>query len=139
MTVKKSICHTVFFLLALVTLVPVASAQKYPEKNIRLVVAFPTGAPYVLALMIADRLREPLGQSIVPDFKSGAGGNVASEIVAKTPPDGYTLLLTSRRLPSAPACIRNSVMTPFAISYRSLYWRLFRTSWWCTLRYQRKA
>jgi tripartite-type tricarboxylate transporter receptor subunit TctC len=103
MTVKKSICHTVFFLLALVTLVPVASAQKYPEKNIRLVVACPTGAPYVLALMLADRLREPLGQSIVPDFKSGAGGNVASEIVAKTPPDGYTLLLTSPSIAISPS------------------------------------
>ena len=44
MSINKLIHHTVFFLLALVTLVPVASAQKYPEKNIRLVVAFPTGA-----------------------------------------------------------------------------------------------
>jgi tripartite-type tricarboxylate transporter receptor subunit TctC len=103
MTVKKSICHAAFFLLALVTLVPVASAQKYPEKNIRLVVAFPTGAAYVLALMVADRLREPLGQSIVPDFKSGAGGNVAAEIVAKTPPDGYTLLLTSPSIAISPS------------------------------------
>ena len=103
MTVKKSICHTVFFLLALVALLPVASAQKYPEKNIRLVVAFPTGAAYVLALMVADRLREPLGQSIVPDFKSGAGGNVAAEIVAKTPPDGYTLLLTSPSIAISPS------------------------------------
>jgi tripartite-type tricarboxylate transporter receptor subunit TctC len=89
--------------LALATGAPPAAAQKYPEKSIRLVVAFPTGAPYVLALMIADKLLEPLGQSIVPDFKAGAGGNVASEIVAKTAPDGYTLLLTSPSIAISPS------------------------------------
>jgi tripartite-type tricarboxylate transporter receptor subunit TctC len=80
-----------------------AAAQKYPEKSIRLVVAFPTGAPYVLALMIADKLRDPLGQSVVPDFKAGAGGNLASELVAKAPNDGYTLLLTSPTIAISPS------------------------------------
>ena len=80
-----------------------AAAQKYPEKSIRLVVAFPTGAPYVLALMIADKLRDPLGQSLVPDFKAGAGGNLASELVAKAPNDGYTLLLTSPTIAISPS------------------------------------
>ena len=89
--------------LALVAFAPAALAQKYPEKGIRLVVAFPTGAPYVLALMIAEKLREPLGQTIVPDFRSGAGGNVASELVAKAPNDGYTLLLTSPTIAISPS------------------------------------
>lgn len=100
MNLKKQICCA---LLALAALPLSASAQKYPEKSIRLVVAFPTGAPYVLALMIADRLRDPLGQTIVPDFRSGAGGNVASEIVAKAAPDGYTLLLTSPTIAISPS------------------------------------
>ncbi len=100
MSLKKSICCALFALAALPL---AAAAQKYPDKSIRLVVAFPTGAPYVLALMIADRLRDPLGQSIVPDFKSGAGGNVASELVAKSPNDGYTLLLTSPTIAISPS------------------------------------
>ncbi len=79
-----------------------AAAQKYPEKSIRLVVAFPTGAPQVLALLISDRLREPIGQSVVPDFRAGAGGNIASELVAKAPADGYTLLLTSPTIAISP-------------------------------------
>lgn len=100
MSLKKSLCLA---LLALVALPLAAAAQKYPDKSIRLVVAFPTGAPYVLALMIADKLREPLGQSIVPDFRAGAGGNIASELVAKAPNDGYTLLLTSPTIAISPS------------------------------------
>jgi tripartite-type tricarboxylate transporter receptor subunit TctC len=63
-----------------------APAQKYPEKSIRLVVGFSTGAPYILALLISDKLRESLGQPVVPDFRAGAGGNIATELVAKAPP-----------------------------------------------------
>jgi len=62
-----------------------APAQKYPEKSIRLVVGFSTGAPYVLALVISEKLRESLGQSVVPDFRAGAAGNIAPELVAKRP------------------------------------------------------
>jgi len=90
-------------LLALLAFPLPALAQKYPEKSIRLVVAFPTGAPYILALLISDKLRESLGQSVVPDFRSGAGGNIASELVAKAPPDGYTLLLTSPTIAISPS------------------------------------
>ena len=80
-----------------------AVAQKYPEKSIRLVVAFATGAPYILALLMAEKLRDSLGQSVVPDFRAGAGGNIASELVAKAPPDGYTLLLTSPTIAISPS------------------------------------
>ena len=82
-------------LLALLTCALPAQAQNYPEKNIRLVVAYATGASYPVALILSEKLRESLGQSVVPDFRAGAGGNIASELVAKTPADGYTLLLTS--------------------------------------------
>ena len=78
-------------------------AQKYPEKNIRLVVAFQSGAPYTLALVISEKLRDSLGQSIVPDFRAGAGGNLAAELVAKAPADGYTLLLTSPTIVISPS------------------------------------
>jgi tripartite-type tricarboxylate transporter receptor subunit TctC len=78
-------------------------AQNYPEKNIRMVVAYATGASYPVALQLAEKLRESLGQSVVPDFRAGAGGNIAAELVAKTPPDGYTLLLTSVTIAISPS------------------------------------
>jgi tripartite-type tricarboxylate transporter receptor subunit TctC len=80
-----------------------AAAQKYPEKSVRMVVAFPTGAPYILALHISEKLRESWGQPVVPDFRGGAGGNVASELVARAPADGYTMLLTSPTIVISPS------------------------------------
>jgi tripartite-type tricarboxylate transporter receptor subunit TctC len=82
---------------------PPVCAQKYPDKSIRLIVAFPTGAPQILSLLISEKLRESLGQPVVPDFRGGAGGNLASEITAKAPADGYTLLLTSPTIAISPS------------------------------------
>src|ERR1035437_2021036 len=90
-------------LLALLACPLPVLAQKYPEKSIRLVVGFSTGAPYILALLISDKLRESLGQSVVPDFRAGAGGNIASELLANTPRDGYTLLLTASTIAISPS------------------------------------
>ena len=90
-------------LLALLACPLPALAQNYPEKNIRLVVAYATGPSYTVALILAEKLRDSLGQSVVPDFRAGAGGNIASELVAKTPPDGYTLLLTSVTIAISPS------------------------------------
>ena len=80
-----------------------AAAQKYPEKAARVVVAFPTGASHILGVMVGEKLREGLGQPFVPDFRPGAGGNVAAEIVARAPADGYTLLLTSGSIAISPS------------------------------------
>jgi len=90
-----------------------APAQKFPDKPIRLVVAFPTGSPYILALLLSDKLREPMGQPVVPDFRGGAGGSLASEIVAKTPADGYTLLLTSATIVISPILFSKVGYDPF--------------------------
>ena len=78
------------------------AAQKYPDHSVRLVVAFPTGASQILGLLVSEKLRETWKQAVVPDFKPGAAGNVAAEIVAKAPPDGYTLLLTSPSIAISP-------------------------------------
>ena len=94
-------CALLALLTALMT--APAAAQKYPEKNVRMVVAFPTGASYILAVLASEKLREGLGQPFVPDFRSGAGGNVAAEIVAKAPADGHTLLLTSGSIAISPS------------------------------------
>jgi tripartite-type tricarboxylate transporter receptor subunit TctC len=80
-----------------------ASAQKYPEKSVRMIVAFPTGAAHILGVLVSEKLREALGQPFVPDFRPGAGGNVAAEVAARAPADGYTLLLTSGSIAISPA------------------------------------
>jgi len=90
-----------------------ALAQKYPEKSIRLMVGYQTGVVYMLALLIADKLRDSLGQSIVPDFRMGAAGNIAIEVAAKAPPDGYTLLLASTGLVVSPSLFPKLGYDPF--------------------------
>ncbi len=69
-----------------------ALAQNYPNKPIRLVVTFPTGgAPDILARLFSDKAQ--LGQPVVIDNKPGAGGNIGSDVVAKSAGDGYTLVM----------------------------------------------
>lgn len=74
-----------------------AHAQdKYPSKPIRLVVPFAVGGGTdIPARIIASKMSELLGQQIVIENRAGAGGNVGTDVVAKAPPDGYTLLLGS--------------------------------------------
>src|SRR5207248_4277811 len=83
--------------LALLVLLATASAcwsQSYPAKPIRLVVGFaPGGGTDIVARLLAQKLTERWSQSVVVENKLGASGNIAAEVVAKSPPDGYTLLM----------------------------------------------
>lgn len=73
-----------------------ASAQAYPNRTVKIVVPFAAGGPAdVYARFIAQRLTEALGQSFVVDNKPGAGSVIGTDIAAKSPADGYTLLLMS--------------------------------------------
>jgi len=87
--------------IALLLLVAIAASMTdacaqsgYPSRSIRFIVPYPPGGPTdLMARSMSGRLSEALGQTVVVDNRAGAGGNVGAEIAAKSPPDGYTLLM----------------------------------------------
>ncbi len=77
-----------------------AAAQEYPSKPTRIVVAFTAGGPNDAVMRpLAQRLYELLGQPFVMDYRPGANGTIGADYVAKSPPDGYTLLAGSSSFP----------------------------------------
>lgn len=87
--------RVIFTLFALCAALPVA-AQNYPARTVRIVAPFPPGGSVdVVGRILATKLTENLGKQVIVDNRSGASGVIGTEIVAKAPPDGYTLLINT--------------------------------------------
>jgi tripartite-type tricarboxylate transporter receptor subunit TctC len=83
-----------FVALAFAVTASVSSAQNYPTRPIRMVVPFaPSGPTDLLARLLSQKMGETLGQQVIVDNRGGAGGTIGSELVARSAPDGYTMLL----------------------------------------------
>jgi tripartite-type tricarboxylate transporter receptor subunit TctC len=73
-----------------------AAAEDYPTRPIRMVIAFPAGGPTdFVGRLLADKLKDLLGQSVIVDNRAGANGAIGADYVAKSDPDGYTLFFTT--------------------------------------------
>jgi tripartite-type tricarboxylate transporter receptor subunit TctC len=93
---RRRVLHLAAGAAALPAVSRIAWAQAYPARPVTLIVFVPAGGtPDIIARLIGQSLSQRLGQSVVIDNRPGAGGNLALQAVARTPADGYTLLLVA--------------------------------------------
>ena len=100
--------NSIKWLTGVVASAALAAHAQYPNKPIRMVVPFPAGGTTdILARAVAADMQKVFGQPVVVENKAGAGGNIGSDSVAKSPPDGYTLLMgRSENTPLTSLCIQ---------------------------------
>lgn len=96
-------------LMGLLALAPVPASAQYPTRPIKLINGFPPGGPTeIIGRLVAQKISEGLGQPVILENRAGAAGTIAAEAAAKSPADGYTLLLaTTGMLASAPGLYRS--------------------------------
>jgi len=106
--------HTVLIAMGILGLTAVCPARaEYPERLLRAIVPFSTGGTNdITARMISPHLSKALGQSVVVENRPGAAGNIGIEAVAKSAPDGYTLLFSATASTQNPALFRNLRFDP---------------------------
>jgi len=91
-----------------------ALAQSYPSKPIRMIVPFPAGGTTdIVARIVAQRMSESMGQPVLVDNKAGAGGAIGADLVAKAPPDGYTILMHNITFPLSSVAQTLAKRSPF--------------------------
>ena len=91
-----------------------AQAQTYPTKPIKMIVPFPAGGTTdIVARIVAQRMSESMGQPVVVDNKGGAGGAIGADLVAKSPADGYTLLMHNISFPLSSVAQTLAGRSPF--------------------------
>ena len=101
---RRSSAADIVFLCAAALAAPAANAQAYPAKPIRVIVPFTPGTGMdILARTVGPKLGERVGQGVVIDNRPGASGNIGNDVVAKAPPDGYTLMITANTFVIVPA------------------------------------
>jgi tripartite-type tricarboxylate transporter receptor subunit TctC len=95
-TVRRLLLSATLVLAALWALAGAKAEEKYPSKPVRIIVSFSAGGPTdIVARVVGAKMGDLLGQQFVVENRVGAGGNIGADQVAKSPPDGYTLLMTS--------------------------------------------
>ena len=118
----------------------VALAQAYPAKPIRLIFPFPPGGPTdLLGRAIAQKLADQMGQQVVADTRPGAGGNLGLELAAKSPPDGYTIVLSSPLVAISPSLYAKLKAYPvetglaIAAGFSQIFYELINSKFWSYL------
>jgi tripartite-type tricarboxylate transporter receptor subunit TctC len=112
-TRRRLLVYAALFATALTA--PLVVAQTFPTKPIRLILGYPPGgAVDGNARLLAPKLSDALGQPVIIENKPGASGNIATDFVAKAPPDGYTILLTTIGHTITPALSRKPPFDPVA-------------------------
>jgi tripartite-type tricarboxylate transporter receptor subunit TctC len=106
MPIPRQLCWLIGFVAACALTGPTA-AQNYPNRPIRIVVPFAAGgAVDTVGRIVAAKMADHLGQPVIVENRTGAGGNIGADAVAKSAPDGYTLLLTTSGHAITPALYR---------------------------------
>src|SRR5687768_15962998 len=83
-------------------------AQTYPARPIRLILPFPAGSPSdLVGRTIGQKLSTQIGHNLVPDNRPGAGGTLGLTLIAKSPADGYTVIVTSPTIAISPSLYAN--------------------------------
>src|SRR5258707_13113254 len=94
MNLSRTSAQSLIIIMALACGTMAASPQSYPTRSIHLLLGLPPGgAADVTARLLARGLEDKLGQTVVVENKPGSGGNLVGQLVANSPPDGYTLLV----------------------------------------------
>ncbi len=112
MTSSQKLLHLLFLLLAICAqsafAQPPPNSESYPNKPIKLIVTYPPGGGNdIIARLLAQKMTESMGQPVLVDNRAGAGGTIGAAVAAKSPPDGYTIVLVSPPFIMAPSLYSN--------------------------------